>query len=58
MGTDMNIFTYEGNLICTGILLTLCMLLTIIHLVFLFSDSSSDKVERKQYEKDDLWIEI
>lgn len=57
MGADMSIFTYEGNLICTGILLTLCMLLTIIHIVFLFSDSSSDKLERIQYEKDDLWAE-
>ena len=61
MGTDMNVFTYEGNLICTVILLTLCMLLTIIHIIFLFIDSSSDKLERKHvepYDKDDLWIEV
>lgn len=58
MGTDMNIFSYEGSLICTVILLTLCILLTIIHIVFLFFDSSSDKVERKHVDKDDLWIEI
>lgn len=59
MGTDMNIFTYEGNLICTVILLTLCMLLTIIHIVYLFFYATTDKVERKQVDdKDDLWIEI
>ena len=53
MGTDMNIFTYEGNLIFTAILLTLCILLTIIHIVYLFFYATPNKVERKQVENDD-----
>lgn len=59
--TDMNVFTYEGNLICTVILLTLCILLTIIHIVYLFFYATPNKVERKHvgtYDKDDLGIEI
>lgn len=55
MGTDMNIFTYEGSLICTAISLTLCMLLTIIHIVYLFFYATPNKLDHKQdNDKDEL----